>query len=313
MEELRETYDLETIEQLRAIADPLRTQIYQALSLRPMTATQVGEEIGEPAPKAHYHVRELERVGLVRLVETRERGGILEKYFRAIARVLRVPPSLLRSAPPDELAATMSEYLTQLTSGFQTAMRHLISVNPSALETQSLTLSGDWVYMTPEEYDKTLTAALDLFKPYYERRGVEGETEYSLTMIGYETRLARQPHDDAPSAPTAPSRAEPLVLPHAPQTPAPDQLRGDITMNTTNQASAKTRKVIVAGVVTYSRRELEDCADRGERLDLTVIGMLSFANDVTANLVERVVERVKVYGAITASEAARAALKTKEV
>lgn len=28
---------------------------------------------------AHYHVRELERVGLVQLVETREKGGILEK------------------------------------------------------------------------------------------------------------------------------------------------------------------------------------------------------------------------------------------
>ncbi len=95
MEEIPEVYYLETVEQLRAIADPLRLRIVDALSQRALTATMLGETLGLPANKAHYHARELEKAGLARIVETREKGGILEKYYRAVARTLNVPGTLL--------------------------------------------------------------------------------------------------------------------------------------------------------------------------------------------------------------------------
>jgi len=75
-----ERYEIENIEQLRAIADVLRLRIIDILQKQPMTVTQLGEVLGLAPAKVHYHVRELERVGLLRLVETREKGGILEKY-----------------------------------------------------------------------------------------------------------------------------------------------------------------------------------------------------------------------------------------
>src|SRR5579859_254252 len=84
-EELLEVYNLETIEQMRAIADQLRQRIMQELLQEPRTATQVAEVLGLAPAKVHYHIRELERVGLVNLVFTREKGGILEKYFQPIA------------------------------------------------------------------------------------------------------------------------------------------------------------------------------------------------------------------------------------
>src|SRR5690348_5811062 len=114
---MRERYDIETLEQLRAIADVLRIHILDLLNQRPMTVTQLGEHMGLAPAKVHYHVRELERVGLVELVETREKGGILEKYYQPIAYEIGVNKALL-SAPVDEAEATLRDLLDQISSGY---------------------------------------------------------------------------------------------------------------------------------------------------------------------------------------------------
>ena len=209
MEDIPETYDLETIEQLRSVADPLRIRIYEALAVNPRTATQVGEELDEPAPKTHYHVRELERVGLVRLVETRERGGILEKYYRAVARGLRVPPSILQQAPPDEVAAAMGDILDGVVSGFKNVMSQLIARKVTDWNSSMLTLSSDTLWMTSDEYERTLNAALELLKPYNERRGIENEREITMTVLSYDVRFARQRDDDRQARSTSASPSTP--------------------------------------------------------------------------------------------------------
>ncbi len=299
MEEIPDTYDLQTIEQLRSVADPLRIRIYEALALKPMTATQVGEELDEPAPKAHYHVRELERVGLVRLVETRERGGILEKYYRAVARGLRVPQSILQQAPPDEVAKTMSGILDSVVSGFKTTMSHLIASKATDWNASMLTLSGDSLWMTPDEFQRTLKAALEQFTPYKERRGIEDEHEITLNIISYDARLARQEVD----------QREERLSPSSPSSPPVERAR---EVDKDGLVGGKTSKVVVAGAVSYSRRELEEMAQRGERLDLTVIGYLSFAKDVPADLALHVIQRLSYRGVLTAPDDVRKALKERE-
>ena len=108
-DEIAKVYEINSLEQLRAMADQLRLSILQRLLGRAMTVTQLGEALGIAPAKAHYHVRELERVGLVRLVQTREKGGILEKYYRAVAEDIQVPRSLLSSAPTDEALAALGK------------------------------------------------------------------------------------------------------------------------------------------------------------------------------------------------------------
>src|SRR5579872_3196257 len=122
-DDLPEVYGLETIEQLRAIADALRIRIIELLSRQPMTVTQLGERLGIAPNKVHYHVRELERVGLVRLVETREKGSILEKYYRAVAKNFQVPDDLLNTSSPDELLAAVNEFIKVVNDGLLAAMR----------------------------------------------------------------------------------------------------------------------------------------------------------------------------------------------
>src|SRR5713101_1619989 len=117
-----ERYDIENIEQLRAVADLLRLRIIDTLVKQPMTVTQLGEMLGEAPAKIHYHVRELEKVGLLKLVETREKGGILEKYYQPIAREISVKKQLF-AGPPDEAMAAIGTLLNQVKEGFQRAFR----------------------------------------------------------------------------------------------------------------------------------------------------------------------------------------------
>src|SRR5918912_3243946 len=110
MTDTPEVYLLESIEQLKAIADELRQRIIHALSRRQMTVAQLGDLLGQAPAKLHYHVRELERLGLVVLVETREKGGILEKYYRTRGRTLAVPSRLFQEQPPDETIAAVFDF-----------------------------------------------------------------------------------------------------------------------------------------------------------------------------------------------------------
>ncbi len=127
-QEIPDLYELETLEQLRAIADELRTRIVEALTHRAMTVTQLGEMLGQAPAKIHYHVRELERerVGLVRLVATREKSGILEKYYRAIAKSFTAAKTLLSAAPTDETFATMRAFLDNASQGFLRATEYTV-------------------------------------------------------------------------------------------------------------------------------------------------------------------------------------------
>ncbi|MFZ5942775.1 MAG: ArsR/SmtB family transcription factor [Bacillota bacterium] len=83
---MEESLVLEDLEKIKAIADPLRVKVLEILIQRQATVKQVADSLGQSSAKMHYHVKELEKQKLIRLVETMEKGGILEKYYRAVAK-----------------------------------------------------------------------------------------------------------------------------------------------------------------------------------------------------------------------------------
>lgn len=290
MDDIAETYQLQTIEQMRTVADPLRIRIFEALAQHAMTATQVGEELDIPAPKAHYHVRELERIGLVKLVETRERSGILEKYYRAVARNLQAPPHLLQSSDPGEIAGVITEMFSGMSQSFLTALRRIAQEKAESFDSYLLSLGGDSVWMTPDEFKATVKAAGDLFAPFRERRGIPGEREAQVMIIGYDTQLAFR-DERAEEREHEPAQEAPMSTPHAQQ---------------------RVRPVTVVGAVTYSRSELEQVVAAGQRLDLNVSGFLAFAFDIPPELVDQAIERLRYRGILSARSDVREVLRRKE-
>jgi DNA-binding transcriptional ArsR family regulator len=82
-----DSYRISDLEQVKALAHPLRMRIIEALAAsEPMTTKQVAESLGEKPTRLYHHVDLLEKTGLIRLTHTRQNRGTTEKYFEAIAR-----------------------------------------------------------------------------------------------------------------------------------------------------------------------------------------------------------------------------------
>lgn len=85
----------------RAVMDPLRTRILHALH-EPGSAASVARDRDLPRQRVSYHVRELEKAGVLEHVEDRRRGNCTERIVRATARSYLVVPEalgLLASGP----------------------------------------------------------------------------------------------------------------------------------------------------------------------------------------------------------------------
>jgi len=68
------------------------------------------------------------------------------------------------------------------------------------------------------------------------------------------------------------------------------------------------RQAIDLGLRHYSRADLEAARERGETLQINVLGLASIAQDVTPELARASISSVSVLGALHASPAVKAAL-----
>lgn len=67
----------------------------------PGSATTLAAKTGLPRQKVNYHLRTLERHGLVELVEERRKGNVTERVVRATARSYVISPTALAMLQPD--------------------------------------------------------------------------------------------------------------------------------------------------------------------------------------------------------------------
>jgi Arc/MetJ-type ribon-helix-helix transcriptional regulator len=68
------------------------------------------------------------------------------------------------------------------------------------------------------------------------------------------------------------------------------------------------RKTLVLGMQHYTRSDLEAVRAAGEKLQISVLGLVSFADDVTPELALATIDSIEVLGAFRASAAVKAAL-----
>jgi DNA-binding transcriptional ArsR family regulator len=83
-----------------ASLDPVRARLLAELA-EPGPPTTLGARIGMPRQKVNYHLRTLERHGLVELVEERRKGNCVERVVRATAAAYVISPAALAPVAPD--------------------------------------------------------------------------------------------------------------------------------------------------------------------------------------------------------------------
>ena len=106
---------MSTLEELRATAHPIRLRLLSLLTGAAMSAAEAGRELGFSQATASYHLRVLERAGLVRVVEVvRLRGGEAKRYrHEASAEPFLLPPAQPTSAALREEQAVYYDALIE--------------------------------------------------------------------------------------------------------------------------------------------------------------------------------------------------------
>jgi len=132
------------LEQVRALAHPLRIRLFEAFARGPKTTKQAAELLGLPPTRLYHHVNALEAVGLIRLKETRPVRGTIEKYYEAVARKMMVDANVFGEATgglSGMLASVMDEARRDLEAALErkdttpdtlkpVALRAIVRVDP---------------------------------------------------------------------------------------------------------------------------------------------------------------------------------------
>jgi DNA-binding transcriptional ArsR family regulator len=92
--------------QLRALADPLRSNLLELLLERAATVTEMAQAVDRPKSTVAYHVNLLLDAGLLRVVRTRRVRAIQERYYGRIARTIYI--GALNRPEDIQVAATIN-------------------------------------------------------------------------------------------------------------------------------------------------------------------------------------------------------------
>src|SRR5919198_4872971 len=96
--------DVTVIEDPEAAAvslDPIRARLLAELAAGPASAAMLSGRVGLPRQKVNYHLKALERHGLVELAGERRKGNVTERMMRATAASYVISPVALAAVQPD--------------------------------------------------------------------------------------------------------------------------------------------------------------------------------------------------------------------
>jgi DNA-binding transcriptional ArsR family regulator len=83
-----------------ASLDPVRARLLAELA-EPGSAAGLADKVGLPRQNVNYHLKALERHGLVELVDERRKGNVTERVLRATAASYVISPTALAALQPD--------------------------------------------------------------------------------------------------------------------------------------------------------------------------------------------------------------------
>jgi len=179
--------------------DRTRARLLAELS-QPASAASLAERVGLPRQKVNYHLRLLERHGLVELVEERRKGNCIERVLRATATSYVISPEALDTVAPDPrrapdrrsarwllaLAGQLVRDVGQLLAGAERAGQRLAT----------FALDGEIRFASAAdraEFTRDLaTAVAGLVARYHDENAPEGR-EHRLVLAVHPASKASQP------------------------------------------------------------------------------------------------------------------------
>lgn len=148
---------LTTLEEAKAISDPFRYKILSCFNKMNGSATvkQIADAMGEVPAKVHYHVKKLEKAGILHLVRTEEINGIIAKYYEPTAEDFEIKLSDEYAKLQENNAKLMMSEIQKMISKLYDTSKNQILMNlneyADAHKKGDASLSMQNLYITEEE------------------------------------------------------------------------------------------------------------------------------------------------------------------
>ncbi|RDW17129.1 ArsR family transcriptional regulator [Oceanobacillus arenosus] len=173
---------IETYNQLKALGDPLRTDMMMYLCEGPYTGQQLSETLNIPRGKIHYHLKELEKNNIIEIVKKEEKNGIMQKFYRSVASGFTISDELL---PIHEIDKTKRQIFYSM---IDRAKRRVQTAPKQAFERKGNSENPeDWGYMAAAmEIEASETQFKKWTKKYFalmeelEKMGEESDEEKNI-------------------------------------------------------------------------------------------------------------------------------------
>jgi DNA-binding transcriptional ArsR family regulator len=184
----RATRTLTSDEAFVLLAHPLRVQILDALH-EPDSAAGLARRIGATRQKVNYHLRELERAGLVEHAGERRAGNLMETLYRGVARSFLVPPRLTWTDPGRMQALQEQHSLERLVLAGERVQREAAVLLDRAAfdgdDIASLAVEAEVRLGNEAERAAFLEAYLEAIRPLLTKYGRKRGVAYRVTIAAY--------------------------------------------------------------------------------------------------------------------------------
>lgn len=182
---------LDRPDRLRLALSPIRRQLLERLR-QPASATELAVEMALGRQRLNYHLRELEKAGLVHLVETRQRRGFVERVLAARAGVFVVDPAVMGTRATGAISAAAQDRFSaeHLIDAAGAVVRHVARMRARAEQegTRLLTFAIDTeiAFATPADLERFTTAlAAFVARAAAKVRAPAGGRRYRILLGGH--------------------------------------------------------------------------------------------------------------------------------
>src|SRR5947207_14635560 len=111
MPELPSQLVINTLQQFKAISDPIRSRILGIIQNQPATAKQIADRLGASPGAIGHHLHVLQAAGLAQVVARRITRGIVANYYTRTARIFayELPPEVTGNVALDIITRARDE------------------------------------------------------------------------------------------------------------------------------------------------------------------------------------------------------------
>lgn len=156
---------------------PLRREILSRLD-EPASATEVAAALDMPRQKVNYHMTLLERHGLIRLAEVRQRRGFRERRFVRIGTVVLAPDLLDEPDRSDDLSAEA------LVAAASDVIRAVGALEAHQRAHPTATLVTEVRFASPADHRRFLERVADLAAEF-DRGTTPGSLGMKVTLLSH--------------------------------------------------------------------------------------------------------------------------------